>query len=314
MTTKPHTFSFALMLLTGMAAGCGQAPPADTGGTVDDPSTTQDSQDSLSEIEALAASFGAISLSEPEDVKKAIAISSVLTLAEWNLAFLDILTTPLNEEASCPGVIQNTETEENVNEAGDDFDGSLLLEGDGCVDDTGRRWEGRAELTAYVEPDATYRIELNYEDFSVTWDGVDCEGGEPLTFAAANGVLLQWGWFPPDVVAEIVMTLGPSTGDCTSQTNTLAADYSGMWSDSEITGTGLLGFSDWGSYRVELAAELGPSCESEPPAGEMVFATAAHTAVVAFDGAQACDYPGSAPWTLDGEDMGELEFSANWVN
>jgi hypothetical protein len=51
----------------------------------------------------------------------------------------------------------------------------------------------------------------------------------------------------------------------------------------------------------------------EPWSGSHTLSADGHTAVVSYDGATDCGSEPTAPWTLDGVDMGHVTVTVDWI-
>jgi hypothetical protein len=288
--------------------GCASATEVNQHAGTSDKSTTPVEEATLQER---AEALGALSVEGSDQVADALTWATPAAAVEA-FDWVRLLAHTSEERAQgCPSV---TEVEEET--AGGRDRAIVVVEGDGCVDDDGLRWSGRVSWTSEwdAEGDAGHS---EYADLAITHADVVCDDGQELPWVLADGT--RWYDYDDETEEEQLsvqgsVTLGYPASSCADPLEVLLADVTGPRSYASLAGSGFLATPEAGYVEFEMEAEKRRSgCSIEPWSGSHTRSAGGHTAVVSYDGATGCGSEPSAPWTLDGVDMGHVTVTVDWV-
>ncbi len=173
----------------------------------------------------------------------------------------------------------------------------------GCTDASGTAWEG--QMTSWTGGG------LLYEGYGFLRDNPDCGTEDHWVF---DGIVSVYG--PDDAVEFSVQTTmegEASTEDCSRIEGVAGFDYTGIqlrqgavqtWSGSGWMGTDGFGMVDAITEDEVIDTSV---CQTEASSGTTTLSAGGHVAVLRYDGSTKCDDTPSVPFTLDGEERGELE-------
>lgn len=186
-----------------------------------------------------------------------------------------------SEDFSCPSMTMTSE--------------ELILRG-GCTRSDGVRFDGRVDMDG---------IDFDFDDFEISVQ-TDC-----------GRVSYEWDGtahsFSDDFDVDMDLDVTDYDEDCTERKRQARIEYEMtiVDDDDDLTvfdGDGTVRFVGVGQVRTRTNAEVvalyEPTCWEESLSGRTVFKAGGHAVVLHHDGEVDCD--GTTPWTLDGEEMGNL--------
>lgn len=188
-----------------------------------------------------------------------------------------------------------------------------IIEG-GCTDDSGREWLGRVTIPSSFTGTPFGTGTIVYEDFGSD-DPTSCADrpGERRQQIVDGTVVVDGTDTSLEFDSDLVITVSGVLEDCTEGERRAAIDYTGsMARDGETrttwSGSGSIGAEEIGRYDVHTDDEVLDSsvCNSEPLSGSTTITAGEDVAIVTYDGETDCDMEGTATWTLNGADQGEL--------
>ncbi len=196
-------------------------------------------------------------------------------------------------------------------------DGAVMtLTADGCTVATDNPFQrhgvARAHYTMVDGRQEIHRVE--FEEWGQEKQ-VDCAGTtRPSRSAITGSVETTEGSMTLSMFREVIGMERERDGSCSvggvtvirySLTTREDANGRDVWNGSGTIG----GRNGRAEFRTVDEVTHRDTCAHEPLSGQTIVRAGGHEAVVTYDGETACDQPGSANWTLDGQDQGATEIA-----
>lgn len=176
-------------------------------------------------------------------------------------------------------------------------------------------WFGTARGTFRTDEDERTIATLEMEEWGSDRTS-HCEDSDHPLSTRANGSANFTEGFAADFAQTGTGTTVSPRGAC-QPFDELVAQYEGSREDTDdariFEGRGFVGATGVGRFFVRTEREVVQRdvCRKEPASGTTTARSGDDVAVLTYDGATACDDPGSATWTLNGEAQGDVAVSCS---